>query len=115
MITSWNIRGLNNVVKLKEIRARIYELKPTIMILIETRVKSNKANSIREKLHLTDNYIENYSNHANGRIWIGWDEDKVIIQGIRSSSQYIYCRVSDVNGTFKFWLIVVYCRVSDVS
>lgn len=68
MIVSWYIRGLNKVGKLKEIRARLCELKPTIMILIKTRMKCNKASGIRDKLYVTDHCIDNYNAHGNGRI-----------------------------------------------
>lgn len=80
MLISWNVRGLNNGGKLREICSRFLELKPEIMILLETRVKSNKAATIRGKFHLKDNFINNYDKHLNGRIWIGWDPDKVDIR-----------------------------------
>ena len=52
MIISRNVRGLNNVGKLKEIGSRLLELRPTITILIETRVKQVKARNILNSLTL---------------------------------------------------------------
>lgn len=46
MLASWNVRGLNKVGKLREISSRLVELQPEIMILLETRVKQNKAKKI---------------------------------------------------------------------
>lgn len=74
MIISWNVRGLNNVGKLKEIGSRLLELRPTITILIETRVKQVKARNIRNKLRLQGEFLDNYSSHSNGRIWLNWDK-----------------------------------------
>ncbi|CAK8560469.1 unnamed protein product [Lathyrus sativus] len=98
MIVSWNIRGLNKVGKLREISSRLLELKPAIVILVETRVKKSKENVIRNKLHLTDNFIDNYKDRENGRIWIWWDNNEIDIYFIHSSSQHIH------------WMTVVYAH-----
>lgn len=60
MIISWNVRGLNKSGKLREISSRLSNLKPDIMILLETRVKETKASRTREKLNLHNIYIDNY-------------------------------------------------------
>jgi hypothetical protein len=52
MMLSWNTRGLNKSGKAREIGSRLLGLKPTIAILIETRVKSAQADHIRSKLRL---------------------------------------------------------------
>jgi exonuclease III len=56
MIIAWNVRGLNKVGKIREISSRLVNLNPDIAILIETRVKSNKAEKIRKRLKLRCNY-----------------------------------------------------------
>lgn len=101
-------KGINKMGKLKEISSRLLKLRPTIAILIETRVKRNKANSIRERLQLPNNYLDDYNCHENGRVWIEWDRNKVDIKHITSSSQFIHVEVHDVQGVLKYWLIVVY-------
>ncbi|XP_058784979.1 uncharacterized protein LOC131659870 [Vicia villosa] len=80
------------------------------MILLETRVKSNKADGIRNKLHIADNYIDNYNEHENGRIWVGWNANEVSVHKLNSSSQFIHCRVDDCSGVFQFWLTAVYAH-----
>jgi hypothetical protein len=52
MITSWNVRGLNKVGKLREISSRLLKLHPTIAIILETRVKAANANKVRDHLKL---------------------------------------------------------------
>ena len=74
MIISWNLRGLNNVGKLKEISSHLLKLRPTIAILIETRVKNKNAKKIRDKLKLPHNYLDNYKWYDNGRLWIEWEK-----------------------------------------
>lgn len=39
MMISWNIRGLNKVGKTIEISSRLKSLNPTIIVLLETRVR----------------------------------------------------------------------------
>ncbi|CAK8530761.1 unnamed protein product [Lathyrus sativus] len=110
MLVSWNIRGLNKVGKICEIRSRLQEIKPAIIILIETRVKEAKAKAIREKLMVYDNHIDNYKDHTNGRIWIHLDSNRVNLKCIQSSSQHIHSGIYDNLGDFKHWLTAVYAR-----
>ncbi|XP_058757778.1 uncharacterized protein LOC131631035 [Vicia villosa] len=67
MLAAWNIRGLNKADKLREVSSHILKLQPDIIVLIETRVKENKASAIRNKLRLKGDYIDNYCHHGNGR------------------------------------------------
>lgn len=108
MLASWNVRGLNKVGKLREISSRLLELQLEIMILLETRVKQNKAEKIRDKLRLHGNYMDNYVDHANGRIWLYWDSNKVDVRFVKSTNQLLHCGVFDLIGNFKFWLTAVY-------
>ncbi|XP_058775452.1 uncharacterized protein LOC131649713 [Vicia villosa] len=107
---SWNVRGLNKSGKLREISSRLRYIHPDIMIYIETRVKEPKAKIIREKLKLHDMYIDNYNNHANGRVWISWDTNKCDIKKILSTDQAIHCGVYDHQGKFKYYLTAVYAH-----
>ncbi|CAK8576024.1 unnamed protein product [Lathyrus sativus] len=110
MIVSWNIRGLNKAGKVREISSRLQKLAPAISVLIETRVKEKNAICIRRKLRLEGNYIDNYSHHDNGRIWIHWDEKKRNMALVESTDQLIHCKINDVNGNFLFWLTAIYAH-----
>ncbi|XP_058724631.1 uncharacterized protein LOC131596087 [Vicia villosa] len=91
-MVSWNVRGLNKVGKIKEICSRLHEIKPTVMILLESRVKREKVDMVRDKLHLTDHFVDNYGDLENGRIWVGWNGMKVEVQLVLNSSQLVHCR-----------------------
>ncbi|XP_058746350.1 uncharacterized protein LOC131619250 [Vicia villosa] len=108
MIVSWNLRGLNKVGKIKDISSRLVDLNPDIALLIETRVKENKAAAIRNKLHLKGNYVDNYQSHSNGRIWIYWNDNKVGVQMVKVTDQMIHCGIQVSTGRWKYWLIAVY-------
>lgn len=110
MLVSWNVRGLNKAGKLREISSHLLKLQPTIVVLIETRVKQEKAQKIRDKLCLKGRYLDNYNHHENGRLWIEWNDNKVDVRYVRSTSQFIHCGVYDLAGTFKFWLTAIYAH-----
>ncbi|CAK8570896.1 unnamed protein product [Lathyrus sativus] len=108
MITSWNMRGLNKLGMLKEISSRLFNLHPKIAILLETRVKHDKARKIRDQLNLKGQYLDNYKEHYNGRIWIYWDERQCDVRVIKCTSQMIHCGIHDVNGVFQTWMTTIY-------
>jgi hypothetical protein len=108
MILSWNVRGLNKPGKIKEISSLLYNLRPVIVILLETRVKYNNADCVRKKLHFQGLALDNYDRHHNGRIWILWDDTKVDISLVKSTSQLLHCRVQDSNKQFMYYLTAVY-------
>ena len=93
-----------------EISSHLLKLQPTIVVLIETRVKQEKAQKIRDKLCLKGRYLDNYNHHENGRLWIEWNDNKVDVRYVRSTSQFIHCGVYDLAGTFKFWLTAIYAH-----
>ncbi|KAH1253521.1 hypothetical protein GmHk_04G010152 [Glycine max] len=68
--------GALNAGKLREISSHLLKLQPTIVVLIETRVKQEKAQKIRDKLCLKGRYLDNYNHHENGRLWIEWNDNK---------------------------------------
>jgi hypothetical protein len=110
MIIAWNVRGLNKMGKVREISFRLLELNPDIAILLETRVKNNKAESIRKKLKLRGTYVDNYTKHSNGRIWIFWNDNNVNIKMIRCTDQMIHCGVYDAKGDWMFWMTTIYAQ-----
>ncbi|XP_045791547.1 uncharacterized protein LOC123886260 [Trifolium pratense] len=108
MILAWNTRGLNKSGKAREVGSRLLCLRPEIVVLIETRVKSTKAANIRNKLRLKGKYLDNYLHHENGRIWLNWDDRVVDVRLISSTAQMIHCGIYDTNGTFLNWFTAIY-------
>ncbi|XP_058775015.1 uncharacterized protein LOC131649265 [Vicia villosa] len=92
----------------REISSRLSKLRPDIAILVETRVKQDKAVHIRKMMGGSWNYLDNYKKHANGRVWIMWDKCKVDIKGICDSDQMIHCGVFDITSNFQHWLTAIY-------
>ncbi|XP_058742497.1 uncharacterized protein LOC131614990 [Vicia villosa] len=89
---------------------------PCIVILIETRVKSDKARSIRNKLKLYEKYIDNYQYHSNGRIWITWDEGTVDIKELEKRKKlWKYFLILNPNQTNPWCAIGDYNNVAQAQ
>lgn len=56
---------------------------------METKIKSNKFDSIANKMFSGWNNINNRRKHYNGRIWISWRPDYYTIQLKMSTAQGI--------------------------
>lgn len=108
MIISWNLRGLNKMGKLRETSSRLLNLYPKIAILLETRVKCDKAKKVRDYLNLRGKYLDNYQAHYNGKIWFFWDDSYKDIRLVKCTSQMIHYGVYDVNGNFQNWMTAIY-------
>src|SRR4051794_29237305 len=110
MIISWNVRGLNKAGKCREIATRLKKLGPKIGILIETRVKVNKKDGVRNKLGGYWEFLDNYQSHDNGRLWIMWDKTKVCLKGIQYTDQLVLFRVDNASGDFQMWGTAIYAH-----
>lgn len=83
-------------------------MNPTISILVGTRVKKAKATQVRNKFGPRWFYLDNYSNHNNGRIWIMWDSNKVKVKMECSSAEFLHCGIYNMDGEFSRWCTTIY-------
>lgn len=77
-------------------------------MLLETRVKQEKATSIQNRLGLHCSVIDNYSHHVNGRVWVLWDRSKVDLKCVSCTAQLIHCGVYSPHASFLYWLTAIY-------
>lgn len=59
---------MNKIAKNKELRACLNRLNPDIAIILETRIKKHKVDNNMKRLGGNWMLMENYNEHANGRI-----------------------------------------------
>lgn len=71
-------------------------------------MKFNKAKNIRNKLNLEGLYLANYQHHENGRNLVEWNNNKIDVKHMKSTSHMVHYGVYDKNGDFKFWLIAIH-------
>ncbi|XP_058768939.1 uncharacterized protein LOC131642737 [Vicia villosa] len=107
MIVTWNVRGMNNGSRHREIWSSLVEFKVPIVALLETRIKEHNATSIKNKFGKW-NIEDNYKDHPNGRIWLFWNPNDIRLQVIHTSAQYMHMEVYGLNGGRQVVIIVVY-------
>ncbi|XP_058734025.1 uncharacterized protein LOC131605717 [Vicia villosa] len=114
LIVAWNVRGLNKAGKLREVSSCLKDIRPRITILLETRVKENKAKDIRQQLLAGGMFVDNYANHYNGRIWINWDNNRIDLQVRYSTNQLLHCVLYDLKGDFLYWITAI-CVANNID
>ncbi|KAF5185574.1 Dnase i-like superfamily protein [Thalictrum thalictroides] len=72
----WNVRGINDPLKAREVNKRRAELKVSVFGLVETKVKKDSFDKIREICCPRWRSIDNYDKHPSGRIWVCWNENE---------------------------------------
>lgn len=104
----WNIRGLNKPFKQQEVNKCIRRYNVSILCLVETRVKMDNADKIKDVICPSWHWINNYLAHPLGRAWICWDPSIFSIDGVSISEQVITCRVAATQECSMWLLYVVY-------
>ncbi|XP_074308496.1 uncharacterized protein LOC141643297 [Silene latifolia] len=108
IISSWNIRGLNKLVKQIEVNKFLTQNKLDILGILETRVKENKSQRIlRNKFRGYSSFCI-YSKHYNGRIWLVWNPSTTRVTMLQVHAQVLHCHVHHLATGRAFHLSVVY-------
>jgi hypothetical protein len=107
-ILAWNIRGLNNPLKQKEVRRMVNSLKLSIICLVETRVQQANSISVVKSMLPGWNFFHNYSMHLLGKIWICWDPGIISLSLVDVHSQVTTCMVMSTTNKRSWFLSAVY-------
>lgn len=76
----WNVRGMNKPFKQKEVSLFLKKNKISFAGLLETRVKTAKANKCFHKIARDLSWDNNYQEATNGCIWIRRRDECVDVQ-----------------------------------
>jgi exonuclease III len=112
-ILIWNIRGFNIPFKQQEVRKEVKRLNVNIICLVETRVKKDKAQNIKNTVLPGWNLIHNYDMHWLGRIWVCWDPGITSIKQLSSHEQAVTCQVDNGTNGGSWILSIVYGTSAD--
>ncbi|XP_074315296.1 uncharacterized protein LOC141651483 [Silene latifolia] len=104
----WNIRGMNNPSKQKEIKRLLGQNNVGLCGLLETKIKVNNGNNVR--LNICDGWsvCTNSSLHKGGRIWLIWDPSSYDVTIFDIQIQSIHTKVVDKVRRKEFWFTMVY-------
>ncbi|XP_010684030.1 uncharacterized protein LOC104898633 [Beta vulgaris subsp. vulgaris] len=104
--TAWNVRGINDPFKIKEVKTFLSSHKVAVCALLETRVRCHNVGKVQKSFGKDWSWFCNYSHSPRGRIWIGWQHATVTLQLIDVKEQFIVCNV--LSGRHNIKLVVVY-------
>ncbi|KAH0773615.1 hypothetical protein KY290_010752 [Solanum tuberosum] len=74
IISTWNIRGLNQTLNKKELRLFMKKNKVDVIGVVETRVKVHKTGNILQKMVIDWKHCLKYPMSYNGRVWLLWKD-----------------------------------------
>ncbi|XP_074278217.1 uncharacterized protein LOC141601810 [Silene latifolia] len=109
IISSWNIRGLNDPIKQMEVRSYLSKNKVEVLGLLETRVKSNNFAAISRTFRLYS-IMNNYFHHYNGRIWVFWDHRKFTVLSSQIHDQLIHLELLHHISQAKIYVTFIYAN-----
>lgn len=66
----------------------------------------SKAKSVRNNLGNIWSFLDNYSKHNNGRIWVIWDDSEIKVKYMSYTAQL--CGVYSLNDEFMVWCTVIF-------
>ena len=104
----WNMRGLNDPLKQREVRSFVNKNNLSIIGLVEHKIKEINFCRITCSMFPFWSFVHNYSHSASGRICVGWDSSIVSVDVLGQSSQAIHCLVKSVAGNLQFVATFVY-------
>ena len=105
---SWNIRGLNDTLKQKEVRSFVDSHDLDFICILETRVRAANKDRVFSSMLPGWKLFHNYDHGQLGRIWICGNPEKVRINVIHSLDQAVLCHISGLNDNYDFWCSIVY-------
>jgi len=85
----WNVRGLNKPTRRRDVKNHIQLLSPSIVALLETKVKQQFSVRILSCLPKGWAYCNNYTHSYGGRIWVCWNQEVRKCDVIAKSGQHV--------------------------
>ena len=96
------MRGLNRKGRKQDLKNHIAQLKPSLIGLVETKVRPNKVYIIKRCIPRNWDFATNYDYSLLGIIWICWNPNVWHCQVCNSSKQKITCIASNTWG-YRFY------------
>ena len=105
---TWNIRGLNDPLKQKEVRSVVISNDLDFVCILETWVRVSNKDRIFNSLLLGWRLFHNYDHALLGRIWICGHPERISIDVVHAMDQAIQCHVTTLKDNCSFWCSAIY-------
>ncbi|KAF5178393.1 hypothetical protein FRX31_032018, partial [Thalictrum thalictroides] len=109
-IAIWNIRGLNDPRKQKEVYNIVQSEKLDLIGLTETKVKSYNYDVIHKNMLPQWSQVSNKDHDHRGRIWLLWNHRNIDVVIEQMTDQYIHTTIKELGTKRTYLLTVVYGR-----
>lgn len=108
-LASWNIGGLNRLLKQKEVLNAISENNISLCAILESRVSVKRLKKICVNVFGTWNWISSgkLCNHVT-RIIIGWDPNELDVMVLQQTTQVMRCQVTCKSNNLSFYCSFIY-------
>ncbi|XP_074288797.1 uncharacterized protein LOC141613953 [Silene latifolia] len=108
IISSWNVRGMNDPLRQQEVLEFLKRNKVDCGAVIETHIKSYLAQVIYKRQFSSYSLATNYNSHPGGRIWLLWNPATVQVRVLDSGAQFLHCSLLHFSSQKHILLTVVY-------
>ncbi|XP_059315396.1 uncharacterized protein LOC132066006 [Lycium ferocissimum] len=107
-VVTWNVRGLNQAYKQKELQVFVQRNKVGLLAIVEHRVHQKNAARVVKQVFPRWQWQHNYQVGGKGRIWVVWDARLCDFSVIQSTPQYIHGYLRIHANNMAFHLTVIY-------
>ena len=114
-LASWNIRGMNDPLKQKELRSLVRDHSLNVVCILETRVRRHNSVRIFNSILPGWELHHNYEHSELGRIWVCWNPRVVKIVDLLCTDQAILCNINILKDNSYFFCSAVYASNNQVE
>ncbi|XP_074301270.1 uncharacterized protein LOC141632641 [Silene latifolia] len=107
IISSWNVRGMNDPLKQQEVLEFLKGNKVDCGA-VETHVKSHLAKVIYKRKFSFYSLATNYDSHPGGRIWLLWNPSTGKVMVLDSGAQFLHCTLLHYSSQKNILLTMAY-------
>ena len=108
LISCWNIRGLNQPQKRREVDRLIHVLKIDVFGIVETKVRLSNQDMVNNHMISHWQFVTNCQADSVGRIWAGWNPEKIILTVLTITSQLIHVKIESLDLSVAFVASFIY-------
>ena len=107
-ITTWNVQGLNDSIKRKEVRKLIATQNITVMGILETRTRDCQMEKVSKDCFGRDWSFFHNSDGQKSNIWVGLNNNLVEVKKLYDSKQVVMVEIIQKETIVSYFFAAVY-------
>ena len=107
-IITWNVRGLNDTIKRKEVRNLIRKQNITVLDILETRMRDFQRDKVSKDCFGNDWSFFHNSDGQKSSIWVGWNKNLVEVKKLYDNKQVIMVEIILRETQVSYYFAAVY-------